>query len=446
VDLFAQQRDANRSSVQPLAVRMRPRSLDEFLGQHGFVGEGRLLRRTLEADRLTSAVFYGPPGSGKTTLATIIARQTQAHFESVNAVAVGVREVRDILASARDRLETSRQRTILFVDELHRFNRAQQDVLLNDVEEGVIILIGATTENPFFAINAPLLSRSQIFQFEPLTREDIKTLLHRAVADRERGFGALDVTLTEEAVDHLAATSDGDARRALAALEIAVLSQTDRTGRRGPIVVDLEAAAESIQRKAIQYDATGDAHFDTISAMIKSIRGSDPDAAVYWLARMLEAGEDPRYVARRLVIAASEDVGNADPQALVLAQAAANATQLIGLPECQLPLAQAAIYLACSPKSNASAVAIWEAGKDVRGGRTIPVPKHLRGSGYVGAKRLGSGDGYHYPHDEKNGIVENDYFGVEKVYYTPTDRGTEAILHEYLKCIRREDTGAPQSL
>ncbi len=438
MDLFAQQRDTNRSRVQPLAVRMRPRSLDEFLGQRGFIGKGKLLRRTLEADRLTSAVFYGPPGSGKTTLATIIAHQTQAHFESVSAVAVGVKEVREILAAARDRLETSQQRTILFVDELHRFNRAQQDVLLNDVEEGIIILIGATTENPFFAINAPLLSRSQIFQFEPLSEQDIKTLLHRTVADTERGLGAFDVTLTEEAADHLATTSDGDARRALTALEIAVLSQADPTGRPGPMIVDLEAAAESIQRKAIQYDATGDTHYDAISAMIKSIRGSDPDAAVYWLARMLEAGEDPRFVARRLVIAASEDVGNADPRALVLAQAAASATQLIGMPECQLPLAQTAIYLACSPKSNASAVAIWEAGKDVREGRTIPVPKHLRGSGYAGAKRLGSGDGYRYPHDEKSGIVEQDYLGVEKVYYTPTDRGTEAVLREYLKRRRRE--------
>jgi len=443
VDLFAQQRDTNRSRVQPLAVRLRPRTLDEFLGQRGFIGEGKLLRRTLEADRLTSAVFYGPPGSGKTTLATIIAHQTKARFESVNAVAVGVKEVRDILASARDRLETSRQRTILFVDELHRFNRAQQDVLLNDVEDGIIILIGATTENPFFAINAPLLSRSQIFQFEPLSREDIAVLLHRAVTDRERGFGDLDVTLTDEAVEHLATTSDGDARRALTALEIAVLSQTSRGGKQGPIVVDLKAAEESIQRKAIQYDATGDAHYDAISAMIKSVRGSDPDAAVYWLARMLEAGEDPRYVARRLVIAAAEDIGNADPQALVLAQAAAHATQMIGMPECQLPLAQAAIYLACSPKSNASAVAVWEAGKDVREGRTIPVPKHLRGTGYSGAKRLGSGDGYRYPHDEKRGIVEDEYYGVEKVYYTPTDRGTEAVLHEYLRQHRRGDTGTP---
>lgn len=443
MDLFTQQRDANRTKVEPLAVRMRPRSLEEFLGQRGFIGDGKLLRRTLEADRLTSAVFYGPPGSGKTSLATIIARQTEAHFESINAVAAGVRDVREILAAARDRLETASQRTILFVDELHRFNRAQQDVLLGDVEDGIVILIGATTDNPFFAINAPLLSRSQIFHFEPLSQDDIRLLLARALADEERGLGAYGATLEPEAADHLAVTCDGDARRALTALEIAVLSQADRGGKSAPIVIDVETAAESIQRKAIQYDTTGDAHYDAISAMIKSIRGSDPDAAVYWLARMLEAGEDPRYVARRIVIAAAEDIGNAEPQALVLAQAAADATLMVGMPECQLPLAQAAIYLACSPKSNASAVAVWEASKDVREGRTLPIPKHLRSTGYAGAQRLGSGEGYRYPHDEKDGFVAQDYMGVDKVYYTPTERGTEAVLREYLNRTRREGVGAP---
>ncbi|UCC29981.1 MAG: replication-associated recombination protein A, partial [Phycisphaerales bacterium] len=335
MDLFEDQRKANRSSVEPLSVRLRPRTLDEFVGQQSFIGEGKLLRRTLEADRITSALFYGPPGTGKTTLAMIIAATTRAHFEQVNAAAVGVKEIREILAAARDRLETGGQRTILFVDELHRFNRPQQDVLLDDVENGVVILIGATTENPFFALNTPLVSRSQIFQFEPLSNEDIKTLLRRATSDTDRGLGTYRVTLTDEAADHLANTSDGDARRALTALEIAVLSQSDRAGGVGPIVVDLETAADSIQRKAIQYDAAGDAHYDAISAMIKSIRGSDPDAAVYWLARMLEAGEDPRFIARRIVIAAAEDIGNADPHGLVLAQAAADATQMVGMPECQ---------------------------------------------------------------------------------------------------------------
>lgn len=446
MDLFADQRRANRSRVEPLAVRMRPRSLDEFVGQRAFIGEGKLLRRMLEADRITSALFYGPCGTGKTSLAHVIAATTKSHFAHVNAGSVGVKEIREILGDARERLETDGRRTILFVDELHRFNRAQQDVLLNDVEEGLIILIGATTENPFFAVNAPLISRSQIFQFEPLSGDDVKRLMHLALTDTERGLGAYGATLTNEAADHLATTSDGDARRALTALEIAVVSQADR-GRGGQsIVIDLETAAESIQRKAIQYDKMGDCHYDAISAMIKSIRGSDPDAAVYWLARMLEAGEDPRYIARRIVIAAAEDVGNADPQGLVVAQAAADATQMIGLPECRLPLAQAAIYLACAPKSNASAKAIWTAADDVRSGRTIPVPKHLRSTGYAGAKELGSGEGYRYPHDADDGIVPQDYLGVEKVYYTPTDRGAEAVIREYLASARQrlQDAGEHQ--
>ncbi len=446
MDLFADQRRANRSRVEPLAVRMRPRSLDEFVGQRAFIGEGKLLRRMLEADRITSALFYGPCGTGKTSLAHVIAATTKSHFAHVNAGSVGVKEIREILGDARERLETDGRRTILFVDELHRFNRAQQDVLLNDVEEGLIILIGATTENPFFAVNAPLISRSQIFQFEPLSGDDIKRLMHQALTDTERGLGAYGATLTNEAADHLATTSDGDARRALTALEIAVVSQADR-GRGGQsIVIDLETAAESIQRKAIQYDKMGDCHYDAISAMIKSIRGSDPDAAVYWLARMLEAGEDPRYIARRIVIAAAEDIGNADPQGLVVAQAAADATQMIGLPECRLPLAQAAIYLACAPKSNASAKAVWTAADDVRSGRTIPVPKHLRSTGYAGAKELGSGKGYRYPHDADDGIVPQDYLGVERVYYTPTDHGAEAVIREYLARVRQRlrDAGEHQ--
>jgi len=435
VDLFSEQRQANRSGVEPLAVRMRPRTLDEFIGQRHLIGEGKLLRRTLESDRITSALFYGPPGTGKTTLASIIAATTRAHFEELNAASVGVKEVRDILASARDRLESSGQRTILFVDELHRFNRGQQDVLLGDVETGVVILIGATTENPFFAVNAPLISRSQIFQFEPLGNSDVRALLTRALTDRERGLGSYGATINDEAIGHLAVVSDGDARRALSALEIAVLSQANRNGS-APIVIDLATAEESIQRKAIQYDPTGDAKYDAISAMIKSIRGGDPDAAMYWMARMLEAGEDPRYVARRLVILAAEDIGNADPQGLILAQAAAQATQMVGMPECQLVLAQAAIYLACAPKSNASAVAIWSAMEDVRTGRTVPVPKPLRATGYKGATRLGHGVGYKYAHDAPGGEVEQDYLGVDKVYFEPTERGLEAAWRETLKARR----------
>lgn len=441
MDLFTEQRKANRSRVTPLAVRMRPRTLDEFVGQQAFIGDGKLLRRMLEADRITSALFYGPPGTGKTSLATVIAAMSKARFEQVNAASVGVKEIREVLSGARQRLEAGGQRTILFVDELHRFNRAQQDILLSDVEDGVVILIGATTENPFFAVSSPLISRSQIFQFEPLSDDDIGSILRRALTDSKRGLGQYRARLAPDAEAHLVRTADGDARRALTAVEIAVLSQADRAQKGETIEIDLETAAESIQRKAIQYDPHGDNHYDSISAMIKSIRGSDPDAAVYWLARMLEGGEDPRFIARRIVIAAAEDVGNADPQGLVLAQAAADATHLIGMPECQLPLAQAVIYLACAAKSNASAKAIWAACRDVREGRTIPVPKHLRSSGYSGAKRLGSGAGYRYPHDEANGAAEQEYLGVDKVYYTPTDHGAEEVLAKSPRRTQTQDRG-----
>jgi putative ATPase len=326
----------------------------------------------------------------------------------------------------------------MFLDEIHRFNRAQQDVLLNDVEHGLIILIGATTENPFFSVNSPLISRSQIFQFEPLSEENIRTLLMRAVKDKERGLGRYAIKLTDEAIKHWATTCDGDARRSLIALEVAVLSQLE-SGKQGkknePIVIDVAVAAESIQRKAIVYDGTGDEHYDAASAFIKSMRGSDPDAAVYWLARMLESGEDPRFIARRVTICAAEDVGNADPMALVVANAAAQVTMLVGLPECQLPLAQAVIYVAGAPKSNASATAIWSASQDVREGRTIPVPKHLRDSSYAGAKKLGHGEDYRYSHNYDKGFVEQDYLGVDKSYYIPTDRGYEATISAYLKSI-----------
>jgi putative ATPase len=455
MDLFTEQRQAAFDRVQPLPVRMRPQTLDDFVGQKHFVGPGKLLRRLLAADRLSSAIFYGPPGTGKTTLAHIIARHTRAAFEDLNAAGVGVKEVREIIARARDRLATNGQRTVLFLDEIHRFNRAQQDVLLNDVENGLIILIGATTENPFFSVNSPLVSRSQIFQFEPLTIEDIAGLIQRAATDCERGLGRYNMQLTDEAVQHLAVTSDGDARRALIALEVAVLSQLDGSGGGhpartagqhgagrpdGPVVVNLAVAEESIQRKAIVYDGTGDAHYDAASALIKSMRGSDPDAAVYWLARMLEAGEDPRFIARRVAICAAEDVGNADPMALVVASAAAQVTLLVGMPECQLPLSQAVIYVATAPKSNAAAEAIWSAGRDVREGRTLPVPRHLRDTHYRGAARLGHGQGYQYAHDHEDGFVDQDYLGVDKIYYQPTDRGYEATIAAYLARIR-EATG-----
>ncbi len=428
IDLFHNLHEANRRKAQPLAARMRPRTIDEFVGQDHFFGPGKMLRRMLQADRLQSLIFYGPPGTGKTGLAHVIAQHTHCRFRQLNAVAAGIKEVRDLLQEARAELEESGQKTILFVDELHRFNRAQQDVLLPDVEEGGVILIGATTQNPFFAINSPLLSRSQIFTFEPLSREQIETLMRRALADRERGLGSISVQITEEALDFLAEISDGDARRALTALEIGVLSAEER-----PVAFTLAVAQESIQRKALDYDATGDAHYDVASAFIKSMRGSDPDAAIYWLARMLESGEDPRFIARRIIICASEDVGNADPQALVVAAAALQATEFVGLPECQLALAQAVTYLATAPKSNASTTAISKARADVRSGRTLPVPQHLRDSHYKGAEQLGHGAGYQYSHDFPEGRSEQAYLPEERRYYEPVDRGYEAIIRQRLE-------------
>ena len=425
MDLFDEMRSAHRNTARPLAARMRPRTLDEYVGQQHFLGEGKLLRRMLLADRLNSLVFYGPPGSGKTALAHVIANQTKSRFVPLNAVSAGTKEVREILAEARRHLEDDGRRTILFLDEIHRFNKAQQDVLLPDVEDGVIILIGATTQNPFFAINSPLLSRSQIFTFEPLSREDVKTLVLRALADKERGLGNVPVTLTDEALAFLAEVSDGDARRALTALEIGVKSSEP------PVTYDLALAQDSIQRKLLDFDPTGDTHYDLASAFIKSLRGSDPQAAVYWLARMLESGEDPRFVARRLVIFASEDVGNADPMALVLANAAWDAVEKVGLPECQLNLSQAVTYLATAPKSNASTMAIGNAVKDVKEGRTLPVPKHLKDSHYHGAKEtFGHGKGYRYAHDFEGGWVDQEYVPADVTYYEPTDRGFEATIRE----------------
>lgn len=429
--LFEAAETANRQKAEPLAARMRPRSLAEFVGQQHFLGEGKLLRRLLKADRLGSVIFYGPPGTGKTTLARLLATESRSHYQQLNAVTSGVKELREVIEQARDRLASSGQKTLLFVDEIHRFNKAQQDVLLPDVEDGTLVLVGATTQNPFFAINSALVSRSRIFQFQPLASDEIKALVRRAVADRERGLGNEDVRLEDDALDFLAETSDGDARRALAALEVGVLSSDDR-----PLVFTRSLAEESVQRKAIEYDATGDAHYDTASALIKSIRGSDPDAALYWLARMLEAGEDVRFLARRIVIAASEDIGNADPQALPIAVAAMQATEFVGLPECQLPLAQAVTYLACAPKSNAATVGISEARRDVSEGRLLPVPIHLRDRHYKGADRFGHGEGYQYSHDAPDGIAAQDYLGVEREYYRPVPRGFETELADRLKSIR----------
>jgi len=431
MSLFDASEEANRRQAQPLAARMRPRNLAEFVGQEHFLGEGKLLRRLLKADRLGSLVFYGPPGTGKTTLARLLATEIRSMFRQLSAVTSGVRELREVLGEARERLEPSGRKTLLFIDEIPRFNQAQQDALLPDVEDGIVVFVGATTENPFFAINSALVSRSRVFQFEALTNDHIKLILRRALADRHRGLGQYQVVMHEEALDFLAETSDGDARRALLAMEVGVLSATER-----PVQFTRQLAEESVQRKAIQYDRAGDTHYDTISALIKSIRGSDPDAALYWLARMLEGGEDVRFLARRLVILASEDVGNADPAALPLAVATAQACELVGLPECQLSLAQAVTYLAGAPQSNAATIGIGEARQDVREGRILPVPVHLRDSHYAGAKRLGQGQGYQYAHDAPDAIAAQDYLGIERDYYRPTDRGFERELAQRLEQIR----------
>lgn len=431
MSLFEQTEKQNLQRAQPLAARMRPVSLEEFVGQQHFLGEGKLLRRLLKADRLGSVIFYGPPGTGKTTLARLLAVASKRRFEQLNAVTSGMKELREVLEKAKRELSTGGLRTLLFVDEIHRFNKTQQDALLPDVEEGIVTLVGATTSNPFFAVNSALVSRSQIFQFEALANAEIIALLKRALADKYRGLGKEQVEIQDDALEFLAQSSDGDARRALAALEIGVLSSTER-----PLIFTRELAAESVQRKAMEYDATGDSHYDTASALIKSIRGSDPDAALYWLARMLEAGEDIRFICRRLVISASEDIGNADPQALPLAVACMQACEFIGLPECALTLSQTTTYLACAPKSNAATLAIGEARADVREGRLIPVPVYLRDSHYGGAKQLGHGVDYQYSHDAPEGIAAQDYLGVEKEYYRPVPRGYELELAERLREIR----------
>ena len=436
MDLLSDIRSNHRLSARPLAARMRPRTLEEYVGQEQFLGEGKLLRRMLLADRLSSLIFYGPPGCGKTALAHVIANQTKSKFKPLNAVSANLKEVREVLVEARELLEDDGRRTILFLDEIHRFNRSQQDVLLPDVEDGVVILVGATTQNPFFSINTPLLSRSQIFTFEPLTRGHTERVLLNALADRERGYGDIPVTLTDGAMAFLCEICDGDARRALTALEIGVKSSPDPTAA-APLIFDLALAQDSIQRKVLDFDPTGDTHYDLASAFIKSLRGSDPQAGVYWLARMLESGEDPRFVARRLVIFASEDVGNADPQAVLVANAAWDAVERVGLPECRLSLSHAVCYLATAPKSNAATVAIAAATKDVKEGRTLPVPKHLRDGHYGGAKQFGHGTGYQYAHDGDGAWVDQEYVPSDVTYYTPSDRGFEATIRERMAEIER---------
>jgi putative ATPase len=418
------------SRAAPLAARMRPRSLDEYAGQRHILGPGQLLRRALEADRIQSLILFGPPGTGKTSLAQLIALRTQARFERLNGVEATVADLRRVLQAASNRLQNTGRPTLLFIDEIHRFNRAQQDVLLPDVESGVVRLIGATTHNPFFFVNSPLVSRSQVFELRPLEEGDLRELLKRALTDVERGLGSMKVEVSEEALAHLARVSDGDGRKALNSLEIAAL--TTPAGTDGRVVIDLATAEQCIQKKAVVYDGDGDAHYDTASAFIKSMRGSDPDAALYWLAKMIHAGEDPRFITRRLLVHAAEDVGLADPMALVLAEAAHRAAEGIGWPEARIPIAEATIYIATAPKSNSVIRAIDAALEEVRTGRTLEVPRHLRDAHYRGAKRLGNGEGYQYAHDHPGHFVAQDHLGAVKRFYEPTEQGTEKKIKDRL--------------
>ena len=447
MDLFAVAEERARRANEPLAARMRPRDLDEVVGQDHLLGPGRPLRVLIESDRLRSMILYGPPGSGKTTLARLIAARTKAAFASLNAVTAGVGDVRQVLNEARERLRFHGQRTVLFIDEIHRFNKAQQDALLPAVEDGTVILIGATTQNPYFSINAPLLSRAPIFRLHALSDEQLGQIIDRALADPGRGLGSVAVELEPAARSLLLRAANGDARAVLNGLELAVeiaraVSRQQRPGEnsgtegQGPLRVTAEIVADALQTRTVAYDAGGDDHYDTLSAFIKSMRGSDPDAAVYWLARMLEAGEDPRTIARRLIIHAAEDVGNADPQALVVAVAAAQAVEHVGLPEGRIPLAQATLYIATAPKSNAAYKAIGAALDAVRSERWEPVPIHLRDASYPGAKRLGHGEGYLYPHDFPGHYVQQTYLPANlegRRFYEPSDQGYEVTVRERLR-------------
>ncbi|MGQ9523953.1 MAG: replication-associated recombination protein A [Armatimonadota bacterium] len=418
------------SAELPLAARMRPRTLDEMVGQDEIVGPNSVLRRAIEEDRVTSSIFWGPPGCGKSTLAAIIAAHTNAVFENFSAVTSGVPEMKAVLARAKERRRHG-GRTILFIDEIHRFNKAQQDAFLPAVEDGTVVLIGATTENPFFEVNAPLISRCRIYALKPLTPEHIRAVLLRALTDQERGLGGLGISIDEDALNHICNTANGDARTALNALEVAARDAATTPERR----IDIRLAEAAVQRRSLLYDKQGDQHYDVISAFIKSMRGSDPDAAVYWLHRMLEAGEDPRFIARRMVVHAAEDVGLADPLALLVAVAAAQAVEFVGLPEAKIPMTEAAIYIACAPKSNSVVRAIAEVSEDLRKEHADPVPIHLRSSEYQGADKLGHGKGYLYPHDFPDGYVEQQYLPDSlkgRVYYHPTDHGREAKLKEQL--------------
>lgn len=439
MDLFEYMRTANMEKEAPLAARLRPRTLEEVAGQQHIIGKGKLLYRAIKADQLSSVIFYGPPGTGKTTLARVIANTTSAEFAQINATSAGKKDMEAVIARAKDAQGMYGRKTILFIDEIHRFHKGQQDYLLPFVEDGTVTLIGATTENPYFEVNSALISRSIVFELKPLSKEDIGTLIRKAVTDTERGMGAYDVEITEEAVDFLAELSGGDARYALNAVELAVL--TTERGENGRIGITLEVAGECVQKRSVRYDKSGDNHYDTISAFIKSMRGSDPDAAVYYLARMLHAGESVTFIARRIMICASEDVGNADPAALQVAVSAAQAAERVGMPEAQIILAQAAAYIACAPKSNAAVLAITEAARTVSETGGLPIPPHLQDAHYRGASGLGRGTGYLYAHDYPNHYVKQQYLPYElsgKEFYHPTGNGYEKKIREHMAKIKKE--------
>ncbi|MDR1531272.1 MAG: AAA family ATPase [Clostridiales bacterium] len=436
MDLFQYQREKKLLKESPLAARMRPATLEEFVGQRHIVGRNTLLYRAIHADKLTSIILFGPPGTGKTTLARIIANTTKSRFVQLNATTSGIKDIKAVVDEAKDALGVTGAKTILFVDEIHRFNKTQQDALLPHVEDGTIVLVGATTENPYFEVNKALVSRSTLFQFKHLENADIRALITRAVTNREKGLGAMNLDMSSEALEFLADIANGDARAAINAVELAAL--TTEPGGDGKIHIGLDTAQECIQKRALNYERDGDNHYDTISAFIKSMRGSDPDAALYYMARMLYAGEDPKFIARRLVICASEDVGNADPHALLVAVAAAQAADFIGLPECQIILSQAVTYVACAPKSNA-ALGIFSAMEDVEKVKTSGVPAHLRDAHYSGARELGHGTDYKYAHDYPGHYVSQQYLPDElvgKVYYKPSDNGVEKKIKESLARLR----------
>lgn len=434
MDLFDYMRENSMKDNSPLAQRMRPRNLDEVVGQRHIIGPDKLLYRAIKADKLSSIIFYGPPGTGKTTLAKVIANTTSADFRQINATVAGKKDMEDVVEAAKNNLGMYGRKTILFVDEIHRFNKGQQDYLLPFVEDGTIILIGATTENPYFEVNQALISRSIIFELKALEKEDILSLIHTAVYDKERGMGAYDAVIDDDAADFLADISNGDARNALNAVELGIMS-TNRS-EDGKIHITLEVAEECIQKRVIRYDKTGDNHYDTISAFIKSMRGSDPDAALYYLARMLYAGEDIKFIARRIMICASEDVGNADPQALTVAVSACEAIERIGMPEAQIILAQAVTYIATAPKSNASYIGIDKAMAQVAGEKTAVIPPYLQDAHYKSAAKLGHGTGYLYAHDYPMHYVKQQYLPdtlVGRKFYEPTDNGYEKHIREHMK-------------